>query len=56
MHTDPLQRVNAGVVLSGLQVFGEEAVGDGGEFLMAGISLPLIPGISHLGDAQPLLL
>ncbi len=56
MYTDPLQRVNSGVVLSGLQVFGEEAVGDRGEFLIAGISLTLIPGISHLRDAQPLLL
>lgn len=44
------------MVLSSLQVFGEEAVGDRGEFLIAGISLALIPGISHLRDAQPLLL
>lgn len=56
MCTDPLQRVNTGVVLSGLQVFGEEAVGDRCELLIARISLALIPGVSHLRDAQPLLL
>lgn len=55
-YTDPLQRVNSGVVLSGLQVFGEEAVGDRGEFLIARISLALVPGVSHFRDAQPLLL
>lgn len=56
MHADPLQRVNRSVVLSSLQVFGKETVGDRGEFLIAGIPLALVPGISHLRDAQPLLL
>lgn len=55
-NTDPLQWVNRGVVLATLQVFGEEAVGDGGEFLIAGISLPFIPGVADLGDAEPLIL
>lgn len=44
------------MLVSSLQMFGEKAVGDRGEFLIAGISLALIPGISHLRDAQPLLL
>lgn len=56
LDTDPLQRVNAGVVLSGLQVFGEEAIGDRSELLITGVPLPLIPGVSHLRDAQPLRL
>lgn len=56
VYTDPLQRVNCSVVLSSLQVFGEEAVGDRGEFLIARVSLTFIPGVSHLRDAQPLLL
>lgn len=55
MYTDPLQRVNSGVVLSSLQVFGKEAVGDRSEFFIAGISLAFIPGIANLRDAQPLL-
>lgn len=52
-YTDPLQRVDRCMVLSSLQVFGEEAVGDRGEFLIARISLAFIPGIAHLRDAQP---
>lgn len=44
------------MVLSSLQMLGEEAVGDGGEFFIAGIPLALVPCISHLWDAQPLLL
>lgn len=55
-NTDPLQWVHSGVLLATLKVFGEEAVGDGGEFLIAGISLAFIPGIANLGDAEPLLL
>lgn len=55
-YTDPLQRVNRGMVLSSLQVFGEEAVGDRGEFLIAWIPLAFIPGIAHLRDAQPFFL
>lgn len=54
--TDPLQRVNGGVVLPTLQVFGEEAVGDWSEFLIAGIPLAFVPGIANLWDAEPLLL
>lgn len=56
MYTDPLQRVHGGVVLSGLQVFGEEAVRDRREFFIAWIPLALVPCISHFRDAQPLLL
>lgn len=55
-YTDPLQWVNRGVVLSTLQVFGEEAVGDRGELLIAGIPLTLVSGISHFRNAQPFLL
>lgn len=55
-YTDPLQRVNRSVVLSRLQVFGKEAVGYRGEFLIAGISLALIPGVSNFRNAQPLFL
>lgn len=54
--TYPLQRVDRGVVLSRLEVFGEEAVWDGGELLIARVPLALVPGIAHLGDTQPLLL
>lgn len=54
--TDPLQWVHSGVVLATLKVFGEETVGDGGELLIAGISLAFIPGIANLRDAEPLLL
>lgn len=56
MHTNPLQRVDSGVILSSLQVFGKETVGDRGEFLIAGIPLALVSCISHLRDTQPLLL
>lgn len=56
MNTDPLQRINSGMVLSSLQVFGEEAVWDRGEFFIARIPLPFVPCISHLRDAEPLLL
>lgn len=55
-YTDPLQRVNRGMVLSSLQVFGEKAVGDRGEFLIARVSLAFVPGIAHLRDAQPFFL
>lgn len=56
MYTNPLQRVNSGVVLSSLQMLGKETVGDRGEFLIARVPLTFIPGISHLRDAQPFLL
>lgn len=44
------------MVLSRLQVFGEEAVRYGGKFLIAGIPLALIPGVANLRNAQPFLL
>lgn len=55
-YTDPLQRVNSSVVLSRLQVFGEEAVRYRGKFLIAGVSLAFVPGIANLRNAQPFLL
>lgn len=56
MYTDPLERVHTRVVLSRLKVLGEKAIWYRSEFLIAWVSLALIPGVSHFRNAKPLFL